>query len=294
MSRVVIAGGAGQLANDLIKRWPERRPDDHVLALGHKEFDVTDSQAAHRILAAERPSILINCAAYHRVDEIEDNPERAFAVNATAVRNLALLCRELDIVLVHLSTDYVFSGTDGRRPHRESDPIDPPNVYGVSKAAGELLIRLTWSKHFIVRGSGLYGIAGSSGKGGNFVETMLRLAGEGKAIKVVDDQTLTPTATWFLADQIALLTTSEAYGTYHATCQGECTWFEFAREIFRQAGLRPELRPQTTADSGARATRPMYSVLDNARLRALGLDVMPTWQDALQAYLAMRRVRVAS
>jgi dTDP-4-dehydrorhamnose reductase len=193
---------------------------------------------------------------------------------------------------MHLSTDYVFSGRGRTRgePYEETDPIEPLNVYGVSKAAGEMFVRYCWPRHFLVRLSGLYGVAGSSGKGGNFVETMLRLAGAGKPIRVVDDQVLTPTHTDAVARQLATLSQSDAYGTYHATCQGECSWFEFAVEIFRLAGLSPDLGPQSTAEAGSKARRPSYSALDNRNLRALQIDCMPHWRDALGDYLAMRAV----
>jgi len=158
----------------------------------------------------------------------------------------------------------------------------------VSKAAGEMLVRAAWPKHFIVRTSGLYGLVGSRGKGGNFVETMLALARSGRVIRVVEDQVLTPTHTADLAVQIARLAATDAYGTFHATCQGECTWFEFAEEIFHQAGLDPALEPQTSAEAGRPARRPPYSVLDNQGLRRVGIDVMPDWRQALLGYLAAR------
>jgi dTDP-4-dehydrorhamnose reductase len=230
---------------------------------------------------------VINTAAYHRVDDIEDQPERAFAVNATGVRNLAVVCRELEATLVHISTDYVFSGRLGR-PHREDDPVDPLNVYGVSKVAGEMLLRQAWPRHFIVRSCGLYGVTGSAGKGGNFVETMLRLAADGRPLRVVDDQVLTPTSTAVLAEQLAALCRTEAYGTYHATCQGECSWHGFAAEIFTRAGLQVQLSGQTTAEAGSRALRPSYSVLENRALDRLGLDVLPPWEEALARYLRER------
>ena len=285
--RVVLVGAGGQLAHDLLAAWPQASPADELVPLAHSELEVADRAAVRERLLELGPDLVLNTSAYHRVDEVEDNPEQAFAVNAIGPRNLALACRELDAALLHLSTDYVFSGRLGR-PHRESDPVDPLNVYGASKAAGEMLVRLTWPRHYIVRSSGLYGVAGSSGKGGNFVETMLRLAASGKPIKVVDDQVLTPTATAELAAQIAALAGTDAYGTYHATCQGECSWFDFAAEIFRQSGVSPELGRQSTAESGATAIRPAYSVLDNSGLRELGLDGLPSWQEALAGYLAAR------
>jgi dTDP-4-dehydrorhamnose reductase len=283
LTLVAIIGGTGQLAHDLKRRWHERHPDDALQPLGHQDVEISDLDSVRRTLHAIGPALVINCAAYHRTDVVEENPAPAFAVNAIGPRNLALVCRELGAVLVHLSTDYVFSGSK-RQPYVEWDAVDPIQVYGVSKVAGEQLVRL-WSRHFIVRSSGLYGEAGSSGKGGNFVETMRRLAATDKPIKVVDDQIFTPTSTWSLADQISLLATTNAYGTYHATCQGSCSWYEFAREIFGQTEMHPNLQPQTTMESGARAARPPYSVLENANLKRRNLDVMPAWADALAEYL---------
>jgi dTDP-4-dehydrorhamnose reductase len=285
--RVVLIGGGGQLAHDLRRHWAESRGSEELVPLSHANVEVADLESVRAALGLLKPDLVINTSAYHKVDVVEDDPERAFAVNAVGPRNLALACRDLDAVLVHLSTDYVFSGrTD--RPYVETDPVDPLNVYGVSKAAGEMLVRHLWPRHFIVRSSGLYGQAGSSGKAGNFVETMLRLAAGDRPIRVVSDQVLTPTGTPFLAGQLAELSATDRYGTYHATCQGECSWYDFAAAIFELAGVRPVLQPQSTAESGARALRPPYSVLENRALAALGLDRMPPWQESLRAYLEAR------
>jgi dTDP-4-dehydrorhamnose reductase len=235
------------------------------------------------------PEVVINTAAFHRVDECEDNLEKAFMVNAVAVGNLALVCREMDAVLMNLSTDYVFGGEKARAtPYTEADTPWPMNVYGASKLAGEYLVRSLCPKHFVVRSCGLYGVAGSSGKGANFVELMLKLAREGKSIRVVDDQRLSPTSTATLAEQIIQLLQTSHYGLYHATSQGDCSWFEFSRDIFRLSGLTPDLSPQSTAQSGARAARPAYSVLENQALKSLGLDIMPPWQADLERYLEVR------
>ena len=285
--RVALIGATGQLAYDLRRAWAEHAPEDQLIGLTHAEVEVADLNSGRAILETIRPTLVVNTSAYHKVDVVEENTDRAVAVNAMGPRNLALACRGLDAVLMHMSTDYVFSGRKAA-PYVEADPVDPVNVYGVSKAGGENFVRYLWPKHFIVRCSGLYGVAGSSGKGGNFVELMLRLALRGGPIRVVDDQTLTPTATRALAAQIAELSRTTSYGTYHATCQGQCTWFEFAAEIFRQARVSPPLYPQTTADSGAKARRPGYSVLENENLKRLGLDRMPPWQEALAEYLAER------
>lgn len=284
---VLLIGGNGQLAYDLRQTWEAGRSGERLVCLTHDDLEVGDMEAVEQALVRFRPSLVINTSAYHRVDEAERQPERAFLVNAVGPRNLAIACREVDAVLVHFSTDYVFSGRS-TRPYVEDDRPDALNVYGASKAAGEMLVRHGWRRHFIIRTSGLYGVAGSSGKGGNFVETMLRLAMSGQPIRVVRDQVLTPTHTASLAAQVVELVATDAYGTYHATCRGECSWYEFAVEIFRQTNLTPRLDPQTTAESGARARRPSYSVLANQALQELGMDSMPPWQEALSAYLAAR------
>lgn len=235
-------------------------------------------------LEAHQPQLVINASAYNRVDDAESNPEVALAVNALGPRNLALECEALGATLVHISTDYVFSGAGHGRgsPYTEAEPVDPVSAYGLSKAAGEMFVRAHCSRYYVVRVSGLYG------EGGNFVRTMLRLAGDGRPLRVVDDQVVTPTSASALSRQLELLCRSDAYGTYHATCQGECSWYEFAAEILRQAGVRADLRPQTTAESGRPARRPTYSALANRGLGALGIDRMPAWQAALSEYLAAR------
>jgi dTDP-4-dehydrorhamnose reductase len=290
MATVLLIGSKGQLAQDITRSWERERPGDRLIGLEHAELEVGDADAVREAVLRCEPALVINTAAHHKVDAVEEDVDRALQVNAAGARNLAVACRDADAALVYISTDYVFSG-ESRRPYVEDDPVGPLNVYGVSKAAGEMMIRALWPKHYIVRTSGLYGVAGSSGKGGNFVETMLRLAESGQRIRVVNDQVLTPTHTAALGRQIPRLLTSGAFGTYHATCQGECSWYDFAREIFRQAGLEPDLQPQTTAESGARVRRPAYSVLENRRLGDLGLDVMPDWREGLSGYLTARSER---
>jgi dTDP-4-dehydrorhamnose reductase len=291
MRTVAIVGAAGQLGADLVRVWAREHPSDRVVGLGHADLDVEDGDSVRGALLPLGPQVVVNATAYNLVDAAEADQAKAFGVNAIGPHNLSVVARELDAVLVHVSTDYVFSGRR-RQPYEETDPIEPLSVYGVSKAAGEMLVRAAWPRHFVVRTSGLYGIAGSRGKGGNFVDTMLRLAGSGQVIRVVDDQVLTPTHTAELAVQIARLAATDRYGTYHATCQGECSWYEFAAEIFRQAGLDPSLERQTTAETGRAARRPPYSVLDNRELRRLGGDSMPDWRQALAAYLALKSASV--
>jgi dTDP-4-dehydrorhamnose reductase len=292
MRTVAVVGAAGQLGSELLRAWPRKHPNDRLLGLTHAQVDVCDLESVRRALLPAGPHLVLNAAAYNLVDRAETEPQLAFAVNSIGPHNVARAARELGADLVHVSTDYVFSGWSDR-PYVESDPVEPLSVYGVSKAAGEMLVRTAWPRHFLVRTCGLFGRSGSGGKAGNFVETMLRLAREGQPIRVVDDQVLTPTHAADLAAQVALLAGTGAYGTYHATSQGQCSWHDFAAEIFRQSGLRPVLERQGTAEAGRPAARPLYSVLDNLGLRGLGIDVMPDWPRALADYLAARSARAS-
>jgi dTDP-4-dehydrorhamnose reductase len=285
--KILLLGAGGQLASDLV---PALAGHD-VVELRHAAFEIIDRSQVEAAVADHRPDAVINTSAFHRVDDCEEQLEKSFAVNAAGVGHLARACAERGATLVHLSTDYVFAGDKGT-PYLEDDPTHPQTVYGASKVAGETLVRQRCPRHFIVRTSGLYGVAGASGKGGNFVNLMLRLADEGKPIKVVADQVTTPTATADLARTIARLLSTEAYGTYHVTNGGQCSWFEFASAIFAGAGLEPDLTPTTTAAFGAKARRPAYSVLGHGHLQAQGLDDLRPWSVALRAYLsAIGRLR---
>jgi dTDP-4-dehydrorhamnose reductase len=283
--QVVVVGASGQLASDLIPVLEST--GCQVIGLNHSQIHVEKLASVRSALEAVSPNFVINTAAYHRVDDAETCARQAFAVNSIGPRNLAEICREMDVPLMHFSTDYVFSGSKNA-PYIESDPVDPLNIYGLSKAAGEMAVRYTWPKHFIVRTTGLYGVVGSSGKGGNFVETMLRLAREGRQIKVVNDQESTPTSTRALSQQLPSLLSTEEFGTYHITCQGRSTWHEFAVAIFEIAGLRPDLQTQSTSEVGGTARRPSNSVLNNAKLKAFGIDQMPAWQESLRTYIDER------
>ncbi len=289
--RVVVIGSGGQLGYDLRRVWPQAYPDHELIPLTHTDLDVTDPESVREALHAYRPWLVINTAAFHKVDLIESTPGPAFEVNVLGARNVALTCEELDASCMFISTDYVFTDSPNRTPHLESEPVKPANTYGVSKAAGEEVVRLACRRHYVVRSCGLYGIAGASGKGGNFVETMLRLVASEKPIRIVDDQVMTPTPTFELAEQLAALAGQEAFGLYHATTQGACSWYEFAGEIFRLANLAPDYSPQSSLESGAAAQRPSYSVLENGALQQLGIDRLPGWQTGLAHYLEMREAR---
>ena len=284
--KVLLIGANGQLGSDLVRVLT----DVDLIPLTHQDVDICEPVGLRATLRQHWPDIVLNMAAYHKVDECEVNAEKSFAVNALGVRNLALACRELDCALLHMSTDYVFDGSK-KSPYVETDPPRPINVYGISKLAGEYFVRYILDRYWIVRSQWLYGVAGASGKGGNFVELMLRLAREGRDIRVVNDQVGSPTYTLDLAHKIAQLIKTEHYGLYHITNSGECTWYQFACKIWELSGLSPNAEPTTTAAFGATATRPSYSVLDNAALRAIGLDDMRPWEEALAAYLEERLER---
>ena len=279
--KAVVLGSTGQLGYDLVNSAPD---SIEVVALTRKDIELRDHARATEVLEGLKPDHVFDLAAFHKTDVCEDEIETTFAVNCHAARNLALACDRLGACLTYMSTDYVFSGRV-HTPRVETDATDPINVYGISKRAGEGMVQTYAPKHFIFRVSGLYGVAGSSGKGGNFVELMIKLAREGKPLRVVSDQTLTPTSTRELAGKLWEVIPNGAHGLYHCTNSGECNWHDFAAEIFRQMSLHPTLTPQTTAESGAKAPRPGYSVLDNARLRAEGFADMQPWQLALNDYL---------
>ena len=281
--KALLIGANGQLGTDIRAAWTE----DDIVPATRADFDVCERAAVFAAIAANKPDIVLNTSAFHNVDVCEDEPEPAFAVNAIGALNLADACREHNATLVHLSTDYVFSGRAGRS-YTETDATDPANVYGATKAAGEQLIRQRLDRHYIVRGSGLFGVAGAAGKGGNFIETMLRLAREGKPITVVADQTLSPTGTADLARKLRELVATERFGTYHVTGSGETSWHDFAAAIFEECGLSPQLSPTTTAAFGAKALRPEYSVLANDALAAAGMAPMRHWREALRDYLALK------
>lgn len=280
--RILLLGAGGQLAGDLQTVFSQ----EQLFAVSHAELDICDGPAVEAKAQEHRPELILNTAAYHRVDECEDQVEKTFSVNAAGIHHLARAANEVGAALVHFSTDYVFDGKKGTA-YTESDPPNPQSIYALSKLAGEIIVRRYAQKYFLIRTCGLYGRASASAKGGrgNFVETMLRLAREGREIRVVSDQVLTPTSTRDLAQKLLPLLRSDRYGLYHMTNTGHCSWFEFAQEIFRLAGVRPQLQPTTSAAFGAKATRPSYSVLDNLAYREAGFTDFRPWQEALGDYL---------
>ncbi len=284
--KVLVTGASGQLGTDLCKVLT----DSELIPLTHKDIEISDMSSVKQVLTKYKPDVIVNTAAYVRVDDCEDEKEKAFKVNALGARNVAVVAQELGARLVHLSTDYVFGGEGEPRttPYTEFDTPVPLSIYGKSKLAGENFVRHFCLRHFIVRASALFGIAGSSGKGGNFIETMLRLAREHDELKVVNDQVLSPTYTSDLARKIAQLIETEFYGIFHITNRGACSWYKFTVQILKLTGIKTPVVPITSDQYPQKARRPRYSVLDNSHLRLLGMDDMKSWQEALKDYLIAR------
>lgn len=274
--RIAVTGAGGQLGSELC-----RQLGAAALPLDVPEFDLTNRMAVRRLLLDARPGAVINTAAYTQVDRAEQEAERCWKINSEGVGYLAEACRELDCPLVQISTDYVFGRDATRtRPYREDDEPGPAGVYAESKLAGERQAA-AWPKHVIVRSCGLYGSPGPNTAGGNFVDTMLRLGKERGHLRVVDDQHCTPSYVPHVARAVAFLAGAGVYGLFHVVNTGATTWHDFAQEIFRQAGLKVTLERITTAQYGAAAPRPGYSVLDAGKYHALGGPPMPSWQQAL-------------
>ncbi|HLJ93700.1 MAG TPA: dTDP-4-dehydrorhamnose reductase [Gemmataceae bacterium] len=280
-----VLGAAGQLGREFC-----RQLFGEAIPLTRDQVDLTHPDTVRLALGKLRPQIVINCAAFNFVDRAETESAAAFTVNTHGVRELALACRDLDCTLVHFSTDYVFGLDPERRaPLTEQDPPGPVSVYGTSKLAGEYLVRAYCPRHFVIRTCGLYGMKGSGGKGGNFVETMLRLAQAGKPLRVVADQVCTPTSAADLASAIIPLITTQHYGLYHLTNAGACSWYEFARSIFEFASQQVDLTPIASTEYAAPARRPAFSVLSTALYESLGFPPPRRWPEALAAYLAARQ-----
>lgn len=284
--KIAVTGALGQLGGELCRRLGEA-----AAPLDLPGCDLTDAARLRQVLTDLRPAAVINTAAYTQVDKAEQNSELCWRINAEAVGSLAEICRDLDCPLVQISTDYVF-GQDLQRdtPYREDDTPGPQGVYAQSKLAGERQAA-TWSRHCIVRTCGLYGLPGPRTSGSSFVDTMLRLGAERPRLRVVDDQHCTPSYVPHVAQAALYLLQSQAEGTFHVVNAGQTTWHGFAEEIFRQAGLKVTVDRITTADYGALAPRPGYSVLNADKYGALGGPSMPTWQDALAEYLKSRASR---
>ena len=278
--KVAVTGAAGQLGRALVDRLGARA----AWAGGRDALDVRDPAAVSRVLDDVRPDVVINAAAYNDVDGAESDPASAMAVNAVGPGNLARACRERGALLVHVSTDYVFDGAKGE-PYREEDCPRPASVYGVSKLAGCLLVAAAGGPHLIVRTSGVFGAGGNRVKGGSFVERILAKARSGQPLRVVNDQVSSPTYAPDLAAALVTLVEQGARGLLHVTNSGACSPYDLATAALEIAGIHARIEPIRTADLGAPARRPAYSVLDNSRARAAGLPPLRSWRDALAEFL---------
>jgi len=284
--RVLIVGADGMLAREIIRQWEERH---ELISLPFAELDISRLDDVRRAVEQAGPDLVINGAAYNFVDDAETHLEDAYRANALGPRNLAVACEEAGATLVHFSTDFVFDGK-ARRPYVEYDSIGPLGVYARSKAAGEAAVRDHIERFYLVRLAWLVGNGGN-----NFVATMLRLGRERGVVKVVNDQVGTPTFCTDVAHALEPLVLSKQFGLYHMTGRGECSWHDFAVEIFRLAGRRcaefaaVRVEPTTTAALGRPAPRPAYSALRNLMLELSLGDPMPPWQESLEAYLAARK-----
>ena len=276
--RVAVIGANGQLGTDLVGIFREE-----AIPLTHKDLDVTDFESL-KILKELKPDVIINTAAYVRVDDAEIYPEKAFAVNTIGALNVARIAEEIGAINVYISTDYVFDGEKGE-PYTEDDAPNPINVYGASKYAGEIFTRNYSSRHYIVRVASLYGKAGASGKGGNFVEWVIEKAKRGEGLKIVNDQFMSPTHTKDVAGTLKeFLGLKPEFGIYHMVNEGFCSWYEFTRAIFEILGWDMEIKPIKSSELNRLARRPRFSALENRKLRKLGLS-MPGWREGLREYL---------
>lgn len=281
--KVLVTGAKGQLGSDVMKELSVRGIDG--VGVDVQEMDITDADACRRVISAAAPDAVIHCAAYTAVDAAEEQVALCERINADGTRNVAEVCKDLDIKLMYISTDYVFNG-GGERPWQPDDLREPLNEYGKSKYEGELAVEERLTRYFTIRIAWVFGL-----KGKNFVKTMLRLGEQNGEVSVVDDQIGSPTYTPDLAVLLVDMIQTEQYGRYHATNEGLCSWYEFAKEIFRQAGMESvKVTPVSTEDYlrmyPNQARRPMNSRISKTRLEEKGFNRLPSWQDALKRYLA--------
>lgn len=280
--RVLVLGANGQLGCDICEVFSKKHD---VTPATHEDGDIADKKAMDALFAKANPDCVINTAAMHNVEACEQDPLKAYRVNALGAKNLAELCAGRDIPLIHISTDYVFDGKKGS-PYVEDDAARPLNVYGNTKLAGENYALAACDKTAVVRVGGIYGNNPCRAKGGlNFVRLMLKLASERPQIRVVDDEIVTPTPTADIARELLAIMENGLTGVIHATCQGDCSWHDFAAAIFAETKVNTDLQKARPGEFPAKVKRPMYSVLKNARLQKENIDIMPDWQAGLRAYL---------
>lgn len=275
--RILVTGVKGQLGHDVMNELEKR---GHTgIGVDIEEMDITDPAACENVIEEADVEAVIHCAAYTAVDAAEDNIELCTRVNAYGTENIARVCEKLNLKMMYISTDYVFDGT-GTRAWEPDDERHPLNAYGMSKYEGELAVTGHVKKFFIVRIAWVFGVNGK-----NFIKTMLRLGKENGVVSVVNDQIGSPTYTYDLAVLLVDMVETEKYGFYHATNEGLCSWYEFAQEIFRQAGMEVKVTPVSSAEFKAKAKRPSNSRMSKEKLTLNGFKRLPSWQDALERYL---------
>lgn len=276
--KVLVTGVKGQLGYDVVRELQKRGHE--TVGVDIDEMDITDAAAVERVMTEVQPDAVIHCSAYTAVDRAEEDTEICRRVNVDGTENIAKICKKLDCKMLYLSTDYIFSG-DGERPWEPDDEASPLNAYGQSKYDGELALKKYVEKYFIVRISWVFGINGN-----NFIKTMLRLGRENGAVKVVDDQIGSPTYTYDLARLLVDMIESDRYGAYHATNEGICSWYEFAKEIFRAAGMdNVSVTPVKSGEFPVKAKRPKNSRMSKEKLVTNGFFLLPAWQDAVARYI---------
>ena len=276
--KVLVTGVKGQLGYDVVRELQKRGHE--AVGVDIDEMDITDAAAVERVMTEVQPDAVIHCSAYTAVDRAEEDIEICRRVNVDGTENIAKICKKLDCKMLYLSTDYIFSG-DGERPWEPDDEASPLNAYGQSKYDGELALKKYVEKYFIVRISWVFGINGN-----NFIKTMLRLGRENGAVKVVDDQIGSPTYTYDLARLLVDMIESDRYGAYHATNEGICSWYEFAKEIFRAAGMdNVSVTPVKSGEFPVKAKRPKNSRMSKEKLVANGFSLLPAWQGAVARYI---------
>jgi dTDP-4-dehydrorhamnose reductase len=289
--KIAVIGANGQLGTDVCAAF--RNEKDQVSALTHADLELGNASSVEVALDAANPDFIVNTAAMHHVDKCEADPAAALTANAIGARNVAVWAQRSGVPVAYVSTDYVFNGQKST-PYLETDAAHPLNAYGISKLAGEHFTAAA-SKHFVLRVSAIYGHSPCRAKGGlNFVELMLKLAREREELRVVDEEFVTPTPTVQIAAQIVALSRTQSYGLYHATAEGSCSWYAFAREILDTAGEKVRLVKADPAEFPAKVPRPRYSVLENNGLKAQGLNVFRHWREGLHDYLAGRPQPVAA
>jgi dTDP-4-dehydrorhamnose reductase len=281
VKRVLLIGGAGQLGTAIQQEWS----DCEVAAPPREQLDLTDGVALRDGIERFRPDVVVNAAAFHDVDRCEDEPERAFTINSVAVGSAAAQARDCDAVFVTISTDYVFDGK-ASTPYAEDCAPHPISVYGTSKLAGEYLVESLHARAFVVRTCGVYGRA-AGGARKSFIERVLSQGPGGRPLRVVADTIASPTFAGHLARALRRLIDTDSYGLYHAANVGPVSWYDFACEAIRQAGVPAAVEPISASERKARAARPRFSALENAKLRGLGI-VLPSWRDGIAAYLQVR------